>query len=495
MPMDSGMDLQSLQEYGQAANDALSGPADAKQQAAMEAGDLEKQQGIHSVKRDGEKTTLTMTNDMADFLHKQLMEGAQLKSHVSQIEQVLQGELQKVEMRESAYNRSPILGALANIAGNLAQQRNLPGFVQALGRSSVELNPTPSMLTGQKLSILGELDKAQRASREEERQTFTQGIQTLSAVRQMQVAEETARRDQNTATAKMMSDFSTAAKNREFDPESAKQVAISVLNDPDKANALVKHFAQQQAKAEINEQMRQQIKDKDELRKFDQQLRLTTEREDASLRKMMMMQSMRDQSLEKKQTAKDMELPKTLPDKLQALDAAEKSLDNVEEVIKKYGGLMGAVSGRTVAPIAGYFAKDVSKAETNLKLEVAQAIKATGAGARGFGPMERGFFEKLATGFHKSAQENLGVVEAWRQYLRQQRSGYVDAYKGLSDPKFVPVFGKDKDLLDVGTINARDSAKVNLPDEAKKQLKEGVQTRFRNGQVWTLQNGEPTQIQ
>ncbi len=489
------IDVQGLQALGQGALSAIAAPADQKQQDAMQQGDLEQMQGITSVKRDGEKTTITGTNAMIDYLHKSLMEGAQLKHHVSQVEQVLQGELQKVQNRENAYNRSPILSALANIAGNMAQAPKMPGVVQALGRSSVQLNPGPLAIQGQKMNILEALDQAHRTSVADERAQFSQDIQTVSALHQIQTAEETAKRDQNTATAKMMSEFSTAAKNREFDPESAKAVALSVLGDPQKADALVSHFKQQQAKAEINDQMRQQIKDKEDLKKFDQQLRLTTAREDASIRKMMMGQSMRDEAQDSKAKAKEMEVPKTLPDKLQALDAAEKSLDNVEEVVKKYGGLMGAVYGRTAAPVAGYFSKDVSKAETNLKLEVAQAIKATGAGARGFGPQERGFFEKLATGFHKSPEENLGVVEAWRQYIRQQRGAYVDSYKGLSDEKYIPVFGKDKDLLDVKSVDARSAAKESLPPEAVKQLKEGVQTRFRNGQIWTLQKGDPVQVQ
>ncbi len=61
--------------------------------------------------------------------------------------------------------------------------------------------------------------------------------------------------------------------------------------------------------------------------------------------------------------------------------------------------------------------------------------------------MERGFFEKLATAKEHSPEENLGVIDAWRQYIEQNRAAYADAFKGLAADKYRKAFGKDADTI------------------------------------------------
>lgn len=165
------------------------------------------------------------------------------------------------------------------------------------------------------------------------------------------------------------------------------------------------------------------------------------------------LENMREARLKEGQSIKDTKVPPTVYGEVKSLNAAEKAIDRVEEIIKnpKFASMMGPVAGRTTGVLQAYLDPEVARAKTNLDLEVAQAIKATGAGARGFGPNERGFFQTLASGFKNSPEQNLGKVQAWRDFIRQNRQAIAESYKGVNEKpqEWVKGFGKDADVLGV----------------------------------------------
>src|SRR5258708_36391961 len=122
---------------------------------------------------DGD-VSLKTTRDHLQYLQQQLAEGTQAKGQLSQIEKVLQGELERINSQERG--RSPILGALATVAANIGMDPRMPPLVRGLSASSAQLNPTPQALTQQKLSIIGALEQAERGRRQEQFQQTELGL-------------------------------------------------------------------------------------------------------------------------------------------------------------------------------------------------------------------------------------------------------------------------------------------------------------------------------
>lgn len=69
----------------------------------------------------------------------------------------MQAEVERLDQQERNVRAHPILGALSRLAGNLAQQHDMPGFVRGLGMTAAELNPSADRLAMQKLPIWKEL--------------------------------------------------------------------------------------------------------------------------------------------------------------------------------------------------------------------------------------------------------------------------------------------------------------------------------------------------
>ena len=332
-----------------------------------------------------------------------------------QVVDAYQKEISRLDQQQQRLQQNPILNVLATVGGATAMQdKRLPPIVRALGEASQKLNPTYNELEDRKLGVLGRLgDITSRAA-------------TLG---------EAASR-----TAEQRREFDVGEKRRQQEEERRLAMDQRKIQHED----AMAEFARQ--KEEANERMRQAALDSAERREAERD-RTLIEGKELTERAMMERFEKGQEAAAKKTEKKETEVPKTTLDKLSNLSAAEKSLDNIDAVIDKYGKYMGQVAGRTVAPVTAYFKKDIAQAQANLKLEVAQAIQATGAGARGFGPQERGFFEKLATAMTHSPEENKGIVNAWRQYIQQKRGAELDVHKGLSDPKYRKALGKDADSL------------------------------------------------
>ena len=65
--------------------------------------------------------------------------------------QVAQSHMEETQKRIQQVQANPLMNVLTQVAGQMAQQKNMPGIVQALGRSSLALNPTVQQLQGQEM--------------------------------------------------------------------------------------------------------------------------------------------------------------------------------------------------------------------------------------------------------------------------------------------------------------------------------------------------------
>lgn len=145
--------------------------------------------------------------------------------------------------------------------------------------------------------------------------------------------------------------------------------------------------------------------------------------------------------------------PRPIPAKIQEDVAnwrsSEDFLDVMQGIVDKYQSLQAPIIGGAASFLESLRNPDVAEARTNFQIETSNAIQSMGAGARGYGPQERGFFEKLKGGFNKTPAQNRGIINAWRRLLRTRRSGAAKTFSALNSPEFAQAFGKDADLLKI----------------------------------------------
>ena len=333
----------------------------------------------------------------------------------AQVVDAYQQEIGRLNAQQKQISANPILNVLATLGGNAAlEDKRLPPLVRALGATAREMNPTYQELETRKLGVLNQEQTALRA------------IGALS--------------EAQTRTQQEFQMFKMGEERRQKEEERRQALDKYRIEHDEKMAQLAKE------KLEAEERMRKAAADSAERRQAERD-KTMIEATEIRERAMMSRFEAGQEAAAKKAVEKQSEVPKTVPEKLANLSAAEKSLDNIESKIDKYKDYIGPAAGRTLGNAAPYIKRDVSAFMTNLKLEVAQTIKSTGAGARGFGPQERGFFESLATDKNMTPEKMLGVIDAWRQYIQQNRGALADAYQGLSDPKYRKAFGRDAETI------------------------------------------------
>jgi hypothetical protein len=394
-----------------------------------------------------------------------------------QIEGVYEQQRMQKEAEIAKARAHPWANTLATIAGSLAANDPNP-ITRGLGEAAIRLNPQPAQLeaernqalrgeqeaVGNEVKTYGDLasyyQSWSREQREERKQAQTDAEKALSDKREavkegvrmvgtnafdrsgwLQLAEMSGIPKPEREA--MATSFEAGAKNR-ADRDAAKETAKD-----DRQRALIDaSFTRQQ-------------------KQIDAEFAMIRERAD-----------LKEKGDAKKLVEHDAkEIEKARP-KLVSLSAADNALDRIDAIIKKYGGVMGVMAGRTVGGRPGaYFDADLAKARTDMDREVAQAIQAMGAGARGFGPQERDYFQKIAPRFTKSAEENLGSINSMRNFIRQNRGAYRDVYQALDDPKYASLFGHDSDILqapeaDISDATARGKGSAFASTNVPKDLQE-----------------------
>lgn len=386
-----------------------------------------------------------------DWFLQQAHSAIQLKD---QLQAAYDQQIQQQQAKQQFLNEHPAIaqiGRLASLAASAySDPRNrLAGIIKGagafgmdtFGQSPEQIGGNIAQLQAQKLgaqeSVTGILEKGA-------------ALEEKSADRTAALAESQ-RKDRANERIRINQNAIDAAKVGGFDPGSYVRQAVSLGVDPQQAQADAAGINASQQKIAVLRQQEREAKTSEDLKKAKDAQTFETWKVKYQASNQIALEKMKIDLAAKKQDEAGLKVPPPVLDGIKNLSAAEKALDRVDTIINdpKLQKYMGPIAGRTVGAAAGYFNEDVSRAKTNLKLEVAQAIKATGAGARGFGPQERPFFESLASAFERSPDSNKGVIQAWRDFLRQNRSAVAETYKGVREKPedFKAAFGKDSNLL------------------------------------------------
>lgn len=132
----------------------LVGPSamDAFQQAKVAAAEREKP---NDMKANLDMLTGKMTVEgMPQAMWQQMLKANQF------YEQALGGYAQELARNQQELLQvrgNPLLNVLATVSGQMAQQQNMPGIVQALGRANLELNPTAQRLQQERMGIMNQM--------------------------------------------------------------------------------------------------------------------------------------------------------------------------------------------------------------------------------------------------------------------------------------------------------------------------------------------------
>ena len=460
--MPGDVDINSLQDYSSASFQALAGPADQKNAAT--AVNTAKGLGKMTIENgdDGkpEKFKAEGHIDFINDLMKKVAEGAQLKHQVSQVEQILQGELAKVQTRENNYNRSPLLSAIANISGNLAASRDMPPLVQALGRSAVQLNPGPLALQGQKMNILSALDQAQRSSREEEDRSteqlfrvaeFGQREQDKHDTQRLKKVEDVVRPITIAATAHRVVPDKTATVKALMDAGATKSEAEDQYNlIASQAGAAKQQYEDEQRTAQDNRKAL--VGARGEVQKD-----VASTKASLSLRNSLAVQGNGERLREdfknySEQIKKDDQLaivPQKEKTELIGIRQTEKYLDDLEALLAnpKLASKMGAFKLEQYAPIWAKSADQV-QVQTQLAHETPRILQLILRGGQGGASIlrtqqGRDMLKQLGVTNTMTPDQAKRVIGVLRQTLHNNRTSTMEAYPVAPWSDYPDLLGRD----------------------------------------------------
>lgn len=370
------------------------------------------------------------------------------RQQLNEIRGAFAQEAQRLQNQEQqARNQPPWVQLATALSANLASQKDMPGWVRGLGQTAAQLNPRPEQIQARRLGVLGEEAKlAERGA----------GLD-FELARENRLAQESSIRDRATFEKENVG----AVIRGEGDPAGTTQLAVQRgFVRPEQAGEYQKHL--EAIKASYAEK-----KDADEKRTMarevqvamakagvdaEKQARVFAQQDKLLSTRLAAMEAQTDKRMaaaDVKGAAKKAELKDFETKELEQYVAADRALDEVEALLKTPDAqkLMGPYSGRMaklgakMAPAVADPNGVIQGMDSKLKLQTAQAIKSTGAGARGFGPMERPFFEGLAEALVHTPAQNQKIIDTWRQYLDQSRRGVLANHTDDTLTKYPKMFG------------------------------------------------------
>lgn len=373
------------------------------------------------------------------------------RQQLDEIRGAFHQEATRLQNQENQVRQQPWAQLATALSANLANQPDMPGWVRGLGQTAAQLNPTADQLAARKLGVLGE----------EARITERMGGLDIAAATREQALQDRKMAIEAKAEAdrtNLEKDVSHIARTvGQFDPQSyvkemvAKGMPISQATaSAERLDQVAKATAARIEKEDAVKAAKEAFAEKkfyDSLAanaaNVDKQIAASDRRTEAMLK--------RGETQDAAKAAKEMEPSPVLKKQLADLNSADTALDEIEKLLKDPANqaIMGPVAGRMAsagaATVPGLAdpAGRVAMLKQKLMLQTAQAIKATGAGARGFGPQERPYFEQLSEGINRTPEQNMRIIEGWRQFLDQERRGAQVANPDVvKNPKYASVWGK-----------------------------------------------------
>ena len=163
------------------------------------------------------------------------------------IKQSFMAEATQLKQREQSLRDRPLMNVLTNLAGNMAQQKDMPGWVQAAGRTNLALNPTPDALRMQRAGVEGGLmDVLQKEEANAVKMYgITEGIASKREAAAAKVAQDAidAQNDKTKNLIKLRSDTSSSIlQTGEFDKPTFVDLAQNFGATPKQAEAIAASF-------------------------------------------------------------------------------------------------------------------------------------------------------------------------------------------------------------------------------------------------------------
>jgi hypothetical protein len=180
--------------------------------------------------------TYTVGQQANDALMQTLQTAQQVRSSYMQ-------EMAQLKAREDYTRQHGLFNLLSNLAGNFAQAKEMPGWVNALGKTSTDLNPTPDALMRQRMALQPGLMGALREETAAAAQMADLSAQQQAGVIAQGRSEILANKEQLKATADLEKVFTNDVKMGTFDKASALKQYLSRDVDEGYARAMVDSYA------------------------------------------------------------------------------------------------------------------------------------------------------------------------------------------------------------------------------------------------------------
>jgi hypothetical protein len=360
------------------------------------------------------------------------------------------------------------------LSANLAQAKDMPGWVQGLGATAAQLNPNPDQIEMKRAGLLRE----QAGIAEKGAALDVAALRTQLAAQEKQ---NLITQKQSEELARIEGTASVAARTYgEFEPVSYIAEMTARGQDPKIAQAAADRLSGVAKIAQSRIAAVRDAADAKEAAKAQQFYDALAANADNINKQIASREKLADASAargEQKMTAAEAEKKAKLAEpgpvlkkQLADLNAADTALDKIEAELMNPANqaIMGPAAGRLASGAAKIGVDPggkIAELKQRLGLQTAQAIKATGAGARGFGPQERPYFEQLAEGITRTPAQNLRIVQGWRDFLDQERRGIqVTNPDVAANEKYAAVWGK---RLGGPPAAAAPSADVWTPEKVK----------------------------
>jgi hypothetical protein len=151
-------------------------------------------------------------------------------------------EMAQLEQREDYTRQHGLFNLLSNLAGNFAQAKEMPGWVNALGKTSTDLNPTPDALMRQRMALQPGLMGAL--------QQETMAAGQMIDLERNRIADERTEIAAEKALKVEISDlekvYDADARNKMFDRETSKAQMMARGVPEWKVDITVDHFEKKQ---------------------------------------------------------------------------------------------------------------------------------------------------------------------------------------------------------------------------------------------------------
>ena len=348
---------------------------------------------------------------------------------------------QQTAMREQQAREHPWAQLATALSANLAQQKDMPGWVRGLGQTAAQLNPTADQLRNQRLGMIQqETSLAEKGAG----LSIAEARTNQASVMERQRAEQARSRDLLTVER----DAGIAArKEGSFDKDLYIKQRLAMGDSPETAMASAQRLegvANDQkllmAQKEKDAVTRDAAKRQDEI---DKEIRMQDFfwKKNAAAEKLKEARDLaKEAAAAKKDAEKRQSLGAVTEAKVEDILTAKRSTNKMLEIFdpnttnpdyKHFQDIVGPLRGREtdMQKWLGTLNEKDAQLVAKINLQFANAVKTLGAGSYGYRISERGFLQSFTEALKNGAAQNYGNLKAWSEFYNIK----IDALKDIKD--------------------------------------------------------------